>query len=61
MRVSSRKTQKSTSNIIVWEAEGTPEKLATGAEPKLPRNVTDCKHAAGFKISRRTLRKLMFD
>jgi hypothetical protein len=41
--------------------EGTPKKLATARQPQLPRNVTDFKQATGFHISRRTLKKLIFD
>jgi hypothetical protein len=41
--------------------EGTPKKLATATQPQLQRNVTDFEHATGFRISRRTLRKLIFD
>jgi hypothetical protein len=37
------------------------KKLATTMELQLPKNVTYFKHATGFQISRRTLRKLMFD
>jgi hypothetical protein len=40
---------------------GTSKKLATAAQPQLPKNVTYFKHATGFWISRHTLRKLMFD
>jgi hypothetical protein len=43
------------------KGEGKQKKLATIMQPQLPKNVTDFKQAIGFQISKRTLRKLMFD
>jgi hypothetical protein len=43
------------------KGEGTPSKLATATQPQLSRNVADFKQATIFQLSRRTLRKLMFD
>jgi hypothetical protein len=43
------------------KGEGTPRKLATATQPQFPRKVADFKQANGFQISRRTLRKLMFE
>jgi hypothetical protein len=43
------------------KGEGTPRKLATATQPQYPRNVADFKQATGFQISRRTLRKLIFE
>jgi hypothetical protein len=46
---------------IVTQGEATPKKLATATKLQLPRSVTDFKQATGFQISRRTLRKFVFD
>jgi hypothetical protein len=43
------------------KGEGTPRKLATATQLKFQEKIADFKQATGFQISRRTLRKLMFD
>jgi hypothetical protein len=53
------------SETISWrfdcKGEGTPRKLTTATQPQFLRRIADFKHAAGFQISRCTLRKRMFD
>jgi hypothetical protein len=46
---------------VKLEKDPLPRKLATAAQPQFPRNIIDFKQATGFRISGRTLRKLMFD
>jgi hypothetical protein len=43
------------------KGEGTPKKPTTAKQPQLPKNITDFKQATSFQITRRALRKLMFD
>jgi hypothetical protein len=53
-------TQKDTSEADI-QGEGTPRKLAKATQQQFPRKIADFKQATGFQISRRTLRKLMFE
>jgi hypothetical protein len=55
------KLRKQQCDLRKTEGEGTPRKLATATQPQFPRNITNFKQATGFQISRRTLRKLVFD
>jgi hypothetical protein len=43
------------------KGEGTPRKLPTAMQPQFLRKIATFKQAAGFQISRSTLRKLMFE
>jgi hypothetical protein len=43
------------------KGESTTRKLETATQPHFPRKIADFKQAAGFYVSRRTLRKLTFE
>jgi hypothetical protein len=40
---------------------GTPKKLATATQPQFPPKIACFKKATGFRINRRSLRKIAFD
>jgi hypothetical protein len=47
--------------LLEVKGDGTPRKLATATRPQFPRKIVDFKQATDFEISRRTLRKPMFE
>jgi hypothetical protein len=58
---STRGLQILSSWTIKFKGEGTSRKLATAMQPQFPRNVANFMEVTGFPLSKRTLRKLMFD